>query len=168
MLPALDLLEARGHSGVVSSHGWIEGSPEIRDRIFALGGMVTPFNNTPSKIASLIQGYAGEMGVHPFPVGVSPGSDIQGVTSQSTGDASRTTTYPFTSYDGTVSFQPPRTGQRSFDFDAEGVAHYGLLPEWVEQLRQADDDFPSDIMDIFMNSAETYISMWERAEAGAP
>ena len=99
-------------------------------------------------------------------MGVAPGSDIQGVTSQAKSDSGRTTTYPFASHDGWVTFQPPRTGQRSFDFDEEGVAHYGLLPEWVEQLRQADDDFPSDVMGIFMNSAETYISMWERAEAG--
>jgi hypothetical protein len=163
----LDLLEERGYSGLVSSHGWIEDQPEIRERIFALGGLMSPFNSNPSRIASIIATYAEEMSAYPYPVGVGIGTDIQGVAAQATSDEGRTTTYPFASWDGTVQFQPPRTGDRSFDFDTEGLAHYGLLPEWVEQLRQADEEMPADVMGTFMRSAEAYLSMWERAEANA-
>ena len=44
--------------------------------------------------------------------------------------------YPFKSYDGKVTFQRPRTGERSLDYTKEGVAHYGLYPEWFEELRR--------------------------------
>jgi hypothetical protein len=163
----LALLEHRGYSGFVSSHSWIENRADVRQRIFALGGLMSPFNGSPSSVATSIESRMVEMAAHPYLIGLGVGTDVQGVTSQASGDAGRTTTYPFTSVDGQVTFQPPKTGLRGFDFDQEGLAHYGLLPEWVEQLRQADAETPADVMGAFMSSAEAYLQMWERAEAAA-
>jgi hypothetical protein len=100
-------------------------------------------------------------------VGIGIGSDVQGVTSQPTGDKGFVPEYPFPSVDGLVTFTPPSVGDRALDFSTEGVAHYGLYAEWVENLRQLDEGDDADLMGIFMSSAEAYIQMWERAEAQA-
>jgi hypothetical protein len=66
-----------------------------------------------------------------------------------------------------VRFLPPRTGNRSFDYATGGIEHYGLLPEWIENLRQDDERDGTDSLEVLMRSAEAYLQMWERAEAGA-
>lgn len=162
-----DVLENRQYSGVVSSHGWIENMPEMRERIFRLGGIMSPFNGSPTGISATWKRYADEMSEFPYLVGIGIGSDVQGVTSQPTGDEGFVPDYPFRSVDGLVTFTPPAVGDRALDFSTEGVAHYGLYAEWVENLRQLDERDDADLMDIFMSSAEAYIQMWERAEAQA-
>ena len=42
--------------------------------------------------------------------------------------------------------------------------HYGLYPDWVEDLRQVAG---SQIVDDMANGAEAYLQMWARAEAAA-
>lgn len=163
----LDVLENRQYSGVVSSHGWIENMPSMRERIFRLGGIMSPFNGSPSGISTNWKRYAAEMEQHPYLIGIGMGSDVQGVTSQPMGDSDFEVQYPFSSVDGLVTFTPPKTGNRSFDFTTEGVANYGLYAEWVENLRQLDERDDAELLNIFMNSAEAYIQMWERAEAQA-
>jgi len=37
-------------------------------------------------------------------------------------------TYPFKSFDGSVTFDREKTGERTFDYNTDGVAHYGLYP----------------------------------------
>ncbi|MCB9740933.1 MAG: membrane dipeptidase [Deltaproteobacteria bacterium] len=73
--------------------------------------------------------------------------------------------YPFTSYDGKVTFQQPTLGQRQVDFDNEGMIHIGLLPEVIEEARR-DGASDSDLEPLY-RSAEAYVRMWERAEARA-
>ena len=161
------MAEARGYSGVVSSHSWLAGDDSYRQRIFALGGLVVPINQSATRFGEIVSEYSHEMSAYPYTVGVGIGTDIQGMTGQTNARPEFPVDYPFTSYDGLVTFTPPKTGARAFDFMREGVAHYGLLAEWVEQIRQYDERDPDDIMRIFMNSAEAYIEMWERARAGA-
>src|SRR4029434_9968124 len=43
--------------------------------------------------------------------------------------------YPFTSLDGSVTLNKLTTGQRTWDVNTEGVANYGLVPDWIEDLR---------------------------------
>ncbi|MCA9771693.1 MAG: hypothetical protein KC466_04745 [Myxococcales bacterium] len=164
---SLAMAEARGYSGVVSSHSWLAGDDSYRQRIFALGGLVVPINQSATRFGEIVSEYSHEMSAYPYTVGVGIGTDIQGMTGQTNARPEFPVDYPFTSYDGLVTFTPPKTGERAFDFMREGVAHYGLLAEWVEQIRQYDERDPDDIMRIFMNSAEAYIEMWERARAGA-
>jgi microsomal dipeptidase-like Zn-dependent dipeptidase len=72
-------------------------------------------------------------------------------------------TYPFISYAGDVTFTPPRVGNRVIDFNTEGLAHIGLLPELIEDIRK-DAASDADLEPLF-RSAEAYIRMWERSEA---
>jgi hypothetical protein len=71
--------------------------------------------------------------------------------------------YPFTSFGGDITFQHPQLGNRTVDFDTEGMIHIGLLPELIEDARNVGYT-DADVEAIF-RSAEGYLRMWERAEA---
>ncbi len=161
----LEAAEARGYSGIVSSHAWLEDQEDIRQRIFALGGVMAPFNSTPAGIADRVAQYRASMAPFPFAVGVGIGTDVQGIAGQSEAGPGVEIHYPFTSVDGEVTFTRPRTGDRTFDFMTEGMAHYGLFPEWIEGLRQVSAARGDGTLDTFFHSAEAYLQMWERAEA---
>ncbi|SMF83020.1 hypothetical protein [Pseudobacteriovorax antillogorgiicola] len=166
LLDTLDLLEEYSYSGVVSSHGWLENRDEVRQRIFGLGGMIAPYNSRPSRIAGILDQFSQEQQDAGFLGGVGIGTDIQGIATQAEADDDFVLRYPFKSWDQKVTFTQPQTGNRSFNFAKEGLAHYGLLPEWVENLRQVDEKTGGRSLDILMNSAEAYLQMWERAEQG--
>ena len=53
------------------------------------------------------------------------------------------------------------TGNRTFDINKEGVAHYGLIPDMIERLSTTKDIINTDAL---FNSAEAYIRMFERME----
>ncbi len=74
-------------------------------------------------------------------------------------------TYPFQSYAGDVTFLEPHVGERTVDFDTEGMAHIGLLPELIEDARR--DGVSDEDLEPLFRSAEAYVRMWERAEARA-
>ncbi len=167
LLETLDMLEARAYSGVISSHDWIENTPGIRQRIFRLGGMMAPYNRDPEGIGRVLTQYSKEMAPFVPTAGVGIGTDVQGATIQASSSAPYSVRYPFRSIDGQVEFTAPKTGNRHFDFNKEGLAHYGLLPEWVEQLRLIDEARGTQAVEILMKSAESYLQMWERAEAQA-
>ena len=72
-------------------------------------------------------------------------------------------TYPFVSYAGDVTFSEPMLGNRTVDFNAEGMIHIGLLPELLEDARR-DATSDADLEPLF-RSAEAWIRMWEKAES---
>jgi hypothetical protein len=48
----------------------------------------------------------------------------------------------------------------AWDINKDGVAHYGLYPDWIEDLRmQAGNEIVGDMA----RGAEAYLEMWERA-----
>jgi len=74
-------------------------------------------------------------------------------------------TYPFTSHDGDIEFHQPQLGDRTVDFNTEGMLHIGLIPELIEDARR--DGATDDDLEPLFRSAEAYLRMWERAEAFA-
>jgi microsomal dipeptidase-like Zn-dependent dipeptidase len=72
-------------------------------------------------------------------------------------------TYPFTSYDGAVSFDEPQLGSRAVDFNTEGMIHIGLLPELIEDVRR--DGVTDEELEPLFRSAEGFVRLWEYAEA---
>lgn len=71
-------------------------------------------------------------------------------------------TYPFKSQDGNIMFTQPVIGERMLDFNNEGLVHIGLLPEFLEDLR--NDGATEKEMEGLFRSAEGYLRMWEKAE----
>jgi len=53
----------------------------------------------------------------------------------------------------------------TYDINVDGVAHYGLYADWVEDLRRLAGD---DILEDMANGSEAYLQMWERAIGIAP
>ncbi len=74
-------------------------------------------------------------------------------------------TYPFTSYAGDVTFRQPAVGERTLDFNTEGMVHLGLVAELIEDVRR--DGVTDEELEPLFRSAEGYIRMWELAEARA-
>jgi hypothetical protein len=98
--------------------------------------------------------------------GLGYGADMNGFGSQGPPrlGAKNPVKYPFKSFDGAVTLDKPKTGERTWDINKDGVAQYGLYPDWVEDLRmQAGDEIVQDMA----RGAEAYLQMWERA-TGVP
>ncbi len=158
----LTIAESRHYSGVISPHGWMD--PGNWPRIWKLGGMVRyAGGGVPDYVKSWKQ-YRPLSS--PYAIGSMLGTDIAGLFAQPapSDDAAKRMSYPFKSLDGKVTFDRQRTGQRTFDYRTEGIAHYGLYADWLEDLRLHAD--PQLIRDV-MSSSEAYLEMWERAE-GVP
>jgi hypothetical protein len=134
----MDIVEARHYPGVVNSHSDWSSNPTIQ-RIRAVGGAVG-FNKSTSS-------------------GTGIGSDINGLSSQP-GPGSTPIDYPFRSNDGSVTFDRERYGQRTFDFNEDGVATYGEWIDWIEALRVAGR---TGRVQALFRSAEDYLRMWEGA-----
>jgi hypothetical protein len=159
---ALDLLAKKGYSGVVSSHSWADESNYFQ--VLRMGGVVTPYAGDSS-------GFLGKWQVlrrHAdprFQYGVGYGSDINGFGSQGSPRnpaPGKGVTYPFRGLGG-VTVQKLTTGQRTWDVNKDGVAHYGLYPDWVQDVAvQAGRDASAFKRDM-ANGVEAYLQMWERA-----
>jgi hypothetical protein len=72
-------------------------------------------------------------------------------------------TYPFTSYAGDITFEHPAVGNRTLDFNTEGMVHLGLVAELIEDVRR--DGVTDEELEPLFKSAEGYLRMWEKAEA---
>ncbi len=54
-------------------------------------------------------------------------------------------------------------GGRDFDFNIDGLAHYGMFPDLIQDLKNQGFS-PEHIRPLFM-ATEQYLKMWEQAEA---
>ena len=59
-----------------------------------------------------------------------------------------------------------RAGQRDFDVNVDGMAHYGLLPDLLQDARDVGVS-DADLAPL-LRSAEAYVQLWERCVAAAP
>lgn len=64
------------------------------------------------------------------------------------------------SLDGGTVIRRQHNGPRVYDINTDGVAHFGLFPDWWERLRlTAGRQVATDLSAL----AEAYLEMWERA-----
>jgi len=156
----LTLAEANHYSGVISPHGWMD--PGNWPRIWKLGGLAFPDSNKSTDYIDAYGKYRPKK--TPYLLGWGYGADLGGLAAQPDApkrDAQPSVTYPFKSYDGKVTFQRQRTGERTFDYAKEGVAQYGLYADWYNDLQRHGGKRLSRDM---WNGAEAYLEMWERAD----
>ena len=102
-----------------------------------------------------------------FFFGTGFGSDINGLHSQPVpraNAAQNPVKYPFRSFDGGSVIDRQHSGTRVYDINTDGVDHYGLYPDWIEDLRKVGG---KQIVDDMANGAEAYLQLWARAEAAA-
>ncbi|MGI9021098.1 MAG: hypothetical protein ACR2G3_10350 [Solirubrobacterales bacterium] len=162
---AMTLVEEAEYGGLISSHSW--STPNTLPRLYRLGGVITPYARGSEGFYhqwQALDALRGKFGRDYF--GVGWGADMNGFGSQGLprgADAPNPVTYPFQSFDGNVTIDKQISGQRTYDVNVDGVAHYGLYPDWlrdVENVAGADGD---QIIEDMGRGAEAYLQMWERA-----
>ncbi len=166
-IAALDIFEQRKYSGVLSSHSW--STPVDEPRILELGGVVFP------KAAAIGQASPPDWFVDEYArlrklrdprffYGFGFGSDSNGIAKQPLAGEDSKVTWPYKSYDGRMTVRQPSTAERTWDYNAEGVANYGLYLDWLQDLRtRLGKPFVRDML----RGPEAYLQMWERA-VGVP
>lgn len=168
---ALDYLEqqqAAGRSpGVVSSHSW--STPDAYPRIYRLGGFVAPYAGDSTGFVEKWRQHLGWTDPRYY-FGFGFGSDMNGFGAQGDprgADASNPVTYPFTGLGG-VTVDRQRSGERVFDVNTDGVAHYGLYADWVEDVEHVAGTDGAALAADLSRGAEAYLQTWERAWGIAP
>lgn len=157
----------RAHYPLVSSHTdtggyWTTG--ELR-RLLAGGGFVTAPRDDAAHLAQDVLRFRSLPGLY----GVGFGTDTGGFASLPgpvPADVAPPLRYPFSSYDGQVRFDRERSGERVFDLNVDGVAHYGLFADQLAQLRTVPGG--SEALGLLFRSAEAYLRTWERAQGPHP
>src|SRR5205807_1510593 len=156
---ALSILEAHHYSGVISAHSW--DSPEENPRVYNLGGFVTPIANSPK---SFLTDWRASRQIRNSKyyggAGFGYGADMNGLHSESGPTSGSPITYPFKSFNGRVTFGHEVWGKRVWDLNKDGVANYGMFPDWMQGV-QVLGGRPA-VADMF-KGAEAYLEMWERA-----
>ncbi|MCQ8896945.1 peptidase M19 [Limnobacter humi] len=161
---------------LVSTHGAHGGiTREQARRMIAAGGLVYPYQGNAQawtqdfKLISSLKSPK-----YDFAVGY--GADTNGLGAQAgpRGADRPPVKYPFTLFSGKdwdgvfnksvspVKFDQQKSGERIYDANAEGQAHYGLKADWVEEVRLEGGN---EALKALYNSAEVYIQMWERTQA---
>jgi microsomal dipeptidase-like Zn-dependent dipeptidase len=159
---ALDIIEASDYSGLITSHSWGDHSSQVR--LQQLGGMVAPYARDATVY---VDSWLHATATHDpsFLRGFGYGSDNNGLGKQPGprgGATANPVTYPYATFDGGTVMHQQQSGTRTYDVNVDGVAHYGLFPDYIEDLRMIAGD---QIVDDLANGAEAYLQMWERALA---
>jgi hypothetical protein len=168
---SMDVIEELRYPGVISSHSW--STPDTYPRIYKAGGFITPYAGDSTGFVEKWRRHLGWADPRYY-FGFGFGADINGLGAQGSprgAGVSNPVRYPFTGLGG-VTIGKQQAGQRTWDINVDGVAQYGLYPDWVQDLRMvADAEQPGDgaaIQDDMARGTEAYLQMWERATGIAP
>jgi len=164
---ALDQVEALGYSGVVSSHSW--STPDAYPRVYRLGGFIAPYAGDSTGFVDKWRAHLGWADPRYY-FGFGYGADMNGLGAQGSprgASVPNPVTYPFTGLGG-VRVGRQHAGERVYDVNVDGVAQYGLYPDWIEDLRLVAGAEGAAIVDDMARGAEAYLQMWERATGIAP
>ncbi len=158
---ALDVMDEIGHHGLISSHGWAD--PIVYERIYDLGGTVTPYAGGAEGFVAEWRRATREWIHDDYYFGFGYGADTNGLGGQGAPRepaAGEGVDYPFTAPGGAVVDRQVSGTREPYDIDVDGVAHYGLYPDWLEDLHAlAGDQITTDML----RGPEAYLQMWERA-----
>jgi hypothetical protein len=157
-------IAAKRHYPLVSSHTGTGGLwvPDELRQLYAGGGFATArIDDAPAMRSALLsfKRYGA--------AGVGLGSDTGGfnaLPAPATDAARHPLRYPFRSFDGRVRFGRERTGTKAFDINRDGVAHYGLVPELLANVRRQPNG--KRALATLFRSAAAYLRTWRLT--GAP
>ena len=167
---ALDQVEEMGYSGVLSSHSW--STPDAYPRIYEMGGFIAPYAGDSTGFVEKWRRHV-EWADPRYYFGIGYGADMNGLGAQGDprgADVANPVTYPFEGLGG-VTIGRQHAGERVYDINADGVAQYGLYPDWIEDLQQVAEQDAGDgeaIATDMARGAEAYLQTWERAQGVRP
>ncbi|MFL6059655.1 MAG: hypothetical protein ACJ72E_00385, partial [Marmoricola sp.] len=156
---SLDLIDRLHYPGVVSSHSW--STPDAYPRIYKEKGFITPYAGDSAGFVAKWERHLTWANPRIY-WGFGYGADINGLGAQGNprgANMKNRVTYPFTALGG-VKVYKQVSGTHVYDINTDGVAHYGLYPDWLQDLKmQAGPDILTDMY----RGPEAYLQMWERA-----
>lgn len=161
----LSILEDANYPGVISSHTWTD--PSYLPRIYALGGFVAQHTDHDG-VEDFVRVALEQRPLRQrFGVGYGYGMDMNGFGATPKQPEANTAKvhYPFTGPLGDVTLDRQVTGQRVFDYNTDGVAQYGMIPDWLENIRQVGGQ---SLVDELAHGAEYYLRTAEGAAAYQP
>ena len=164
---SLDQIDKMGYHGVLSSHSW--STPDAYPRIYQDGGFIAPYAGDSTGFVQKWRTHVGWADPRYY-FGLGFGADINGLGAQGDprgANVPNKVTYPFKGIGG-VTIKKQTAGKRTWDINVDGVAEYGLYPDWIEDLTKVAGKDGDAIMEDMSRGAEAYLQMWERAEGIAP
>ena len=139
-------------------------------QIYKLGGYIAPYAGDSTGFVEKWRAHLGWADPRYY-FGFGYGADMNGLGAQGDprgADVSNPVKYPFTGFGG-VTVGKQVAGERVYDINADGVAQYGLYPDWIQDLRMIAGGSEGDaIVEDMARGAEAYLQTWERAEGIAP
>ncbi len=143
--------------------------------VYTLGGFIFPYKGNGASEVGFLKSLKAIQPADALPA-IGFGSDINGFGNQADprGAAATAVKYPFTLFQGpgwgpqfaAAGIKPlvfnqsqSATGGRKWDVNAEGQAHYGLVADFVEEVRIEGGE---EATTALYNSAEQYLRTWER------
>lgn len=157
---ALDILESASYPGVISSHSWMDLN--WTERVYSLGGFVAQYmHGSEGFVAEAARTKALR---DKYDVGYGYGTDFNGIGDHPAprgADAANKVTYPFRSVDCGSVIDRQTSGERTFDINTDGAAHVGMIPDWIEDIRQVGGQ---DVVNDLFRGAESYLDTWGATE----
>jgi len=162
----LSLIESAAYPGVLSTHSWLD--PTYVERVYRAGGFVTGY---PTDAASFITSWQQTKALRDkySRAGYGFGLDMNGFGGWPAPvgpEAPNAVTYPFRTFDGGSVVDRQQAGKRSFDVNTDGLAEYGLLPDYIEQIRRTPGG--QAVVDDLAQGAASYLQTWTATAAYAP
>ncbi|MCG6498859.1 discoidin domain-containing protein [Kitasatospora sp. A2-31] len=157
---AFDILESESYPGVISSHSWMD--LDWTERVYKMGGFVAQYMHGAEGFSS--EAKRTDALRDKYHVGYGYGTDMNGVGGWPGPRGTNTPNpvrYPFRSVDGGSLIDRQTTGERTWDLNTDGAAHYGLVPDWIEDIRQVGGQ---DVVDDLFRGAESYLTTWGASE----
>jgi microsomal dipeptidase-like Zn-dependent dipeptidase len=161
---ALSIAEANRYP-LVSSHTHTGGewtADQLR-RLYELGGLATATPDAAPGLAAKLRELSRSATAHgraPVALGTDTGG-FNALPGPRPDAGESPLSYPFRSFDRGVRFTRQRTGERVFDLNADGVAHYGLFADLLADV-EGQPRGRRALRPLY-RSAEAYLRMWERA-----
>ncbi|GAA1413319.1 hypothetical protein GCM10009639_66310 [Kitasatospora putterlickiae] len=157
---ALDVLESEAYPGVLSSHSWMDLG--WTERVYRLGGFVAQYMNGAEAFSA--EARRTDALRDAYGVGYGYGTDMNGVggwPGPRGADTANPVRYPFRTADGGSVVERATAGARTWDVNTDGAAHYGLVPDWLEDIRLVGGQ---DVVDDLFRGAESYLTTWGASE----
>ncbi|WP_030711735.1 discoidin domain-containing protein [Streptomyces sp. NRRL F-2580] len=157
---AFDILESESYPGVISSHSWMD--LDWTERVYRLGGFVAQYMSGSEAFSA--EAKRTDALREKYKVGYGYGTDMNGVggwPGPRGADTPNPVRYPFRSTDGGAVIDKQTTGVRTWDLNTDGAAHYGLVPDWIEDIRLTGGQ---DVVDDLFRGAESYLTTWGSSE----
>lgn len=158
------------------AHGGLTSDQAVR--MLADGGIIYPYKGTGVKHREFLEKlkfWRQQAGVESTVLGLGYGADGNGFGGHPgpRGGDAEPVRYPFTLFQGsewgpqfdgidpvTVDLLTVPESGKFWHIDEVGMAHYGLVADFVEEVRLEGG---REALDALFNSAEAYVQMWERA-----